>query len=398
MKKNSYPYPGSLIATIVLLGCFSSALAEDASVDALRDTENFGPTENLLFWKPREKLAGFRNIETLYPTRKIARGNKVYPLAVDSMDLSGVQYQVEGKTFDTQGFIEHNRVAGLLIIKDGHIVMEQYSLGNTEESRWISFSVSKSVVSMLLGAAVQDGYIRSLNDKVTDYVPLLKGTSYSDVTVRNVLQMASGTEWNEAYDDPESDVNTMPQGVLNLLQALGSKPRVAEPGVKFNYNTAETNLVGIIVRAAIGNNLSSYLSHKIWKPFGMESDATWMLHGAGQGETGGCCINATLRDYGRLGLFAMQEGVLADGTRVLPEGWMRESTTPSRGYDGYGYLWWLGKNDYAARGIFGQLIYINPDQNLVIATHSAWETAGSRAYYAHRGAFVSAVVAYLKNH
>ncbi|MDK1025473.1 MAG: serine hydrolase domain-containing protein, partial [Gammaproteobacteria bacterium] len=241
-------------------------------------------------------------------------------------------------------------------------------------------------------------FIKSLDDKVTDYVPLLKGTSYSDVTVRNVLQMASGTEWNEDYDDPESDVNTMPAGVLNLLQVLGSKPNVAEPGDKFNYNTAETNLAGIIVRAAIGNNLATYLSHKIWVPFGMESDAVWLLHGPGQGELGGCCINATLRDYGRLGLFAMQQGVLADGTRILPDGWMKESTTPSKGTDFYGYLWWLGKDAYAARGIFGQLIYVNPDQNLVIATHSAWDKAGSRAYYTHRGAFINAVVTYLENH
>jgi|TARA_Y100000310_G_scaffold281529_1_gene302041 CubicO group peptidase (beta-lactamase class C family) len=390
--------PKSLMA-IVLCSCYltvCNAVAEDASPSQARDMENFGPVTNLMFWKPREKLAGFRNIDKFYSTRKIERGNKVYPLPVELVDLSAVTYEVEGKRYSTDDFLKQNRVAGLLVIKNGRIVTERYQLGNTETTRWISFSVAKSVVSMLTGAAIQDGYIKSVDDLVTDYIPHLKGSSYADATIRDVLHMASGTEWNEDYADPKSDVNNMPGGILNLVKVLGSKPRVAAPGEKFNYNTAETNLMGAIVRAAIGNNLATYLTHKIWVPFGMESDATWLLHGPGQGETGGCCINATLRDYARIGLFAMQKGVLADGTRILPEGWMKESTTPSKGNEGYGYLWWLGRDYYAALGVFGQLIHINPDQNLVIAAHSAWNTAGSRAYYMHRTAFVAAVTAYLK--
>lgn len=372
-----------------------TANAADSSVEQMRDMENFGPAENLMFWSPRERLAGFRNIDKFYPVRKIERGDKVYPLAVELVDLSAVNYEVEGATFNIDDFMAHNNVAGLLVIKNDRIVTERYALGNTETSRWISFSVSKSVVSMLVGAAVQDGYIKSVDDKVTDYVPHLLGSTYAEVTIRDVLHMASGAEWNEDYADPNSDVNTMPRDALSLVKLLGTKPRVAAPGEKFNYNTAETHLVGAIVRAAIGNNLATYLSHKIWVPFGMESDATWMLHAPGQGEVGGCCINATLRDYGRIGLFAMQEGVLADGTRILPEGWMKDSTSPSKGYAGYGYLWWLNKDSYAARGVFGQLIYINGDQKLVIATHSAYATAGSRAYSAHRRAFLNAVAAYL---
>jgi CubicO group peptidase (beta-lactamase class C family) len=378
-------------------GCFIAlnAIAADSPVDQIRDMESFGPIQNLMFWSPRERLAGFRNIDKFYPVRTVERGDKVYPLAVELTDLSALTYEVEGKTFTTDDFMTHNRVAGLLVIKNDRIVTERYALGNTETSRWISFSVSKSVVSMLAGAAVQDGYIRSVDDKVTDYIPHLKGSSYTQATIRDVLHMASGTEWNEDYADPTSDVNTMPQDALSLFQVLGSKPRVAAPGEKFNYNTAETHLVGAIVRAATGNNLATYLAHKIWVPFGMESDATWMLHAPGQGEVGGCCINATLRDYGRIGLFAMRDGVLADGTRILPEGWMKESTSPSKGYAGYGYLWWLSENSYAARGVFGQLIHINPGQKLVIAMHSAWDTAGSRAYFLHRVGFVSAVEAYL---
>jgi CubicO group peptidase (beta-lactamase class C family) len=306
-----------------------------------------------------------------------------------------VNYEVEGKAFNLDDFMTHNRVVGLLVIKNNRIVTERYALGNTETSRWISFSVSKSIVSMLVGAAIQDGYIRSLDDKVTEYIPHLKDSSYAEASIRDILQMSSGTQWNEDYADPNSDVNNMPRDDLNILRFLGAKARVATPGEKFNYNTAETNLVGAIVRAAVGNNLSTYLTHKIWIPFGMESDASWMLYGPGSGEIGGCCMNAILRDYGRIGLFAMQEGILADGTRILPEGWMQESTSPSRGHAGYGYLWWLKQDSYAAQGVFGQLIHIDPAQKLVIAVHSAWPTAESRVNSIHSNAFVKAVTTYL---
>jgi CubicO group peptidase (beta-lactamase class C family) len=388
-----------LLAAVLLSGCFIAlnAGAADPSVHQMRDMENFGPPEKIMFWEPREKLAGFRNIERFYPIRKIERGDKVYPLSVERVDLTGVNYEVEGKTFNLDGFMKHNKVAGLLVIKNNRIVTERYALGNTETSRWISFSVSKSVVSMLVGAAIQDGYIKSLDDKVTDYIPHLKDSSYAEASIRDVLQMSSGTQWNEDYADPQSDVNNMPRDDLNILRFLGAKSRVATPGEKFNYNTAETNLVGAIVRAAIGNNLSTYLARKIWIPFGMESDASWMLYGPGSGEIGGCCMNAILRDYGRIGLFAMQEGILADGTRILPEGWMQESTSPARGYAGYGYLWWLKKGSYAAQGVFGQLIHIDPANKLVIAVHSAWPTAESRVNSAHSNAFVKAVTTHLSN-
>ena len=265
-------------------------------------------------------------------------------------------------------------------------------MGNTEDSLWVSYSMSKSATSMLLGAAIQDGYIASVDDMVTDYLPRLKGSSYDEVSLKDVLQMASGVEWDEDYADPNSDVATYPSGeVIELLRFLGNKERVAEPGDVFNYNTGETDLVGAIVRAAIGNNLASYIENKIWQPFGMESDANWATHGNG-GERGGCCMNATLRDYGRIGMFAMNGGVLADGTRVVPQGWMQESTTSSKGNAGYGYLWWLLEGPaFQAIGIYGQGIYINPETETVIAVLSAWTTATGREYSAHRAALYRAI-------
>jgi CubicO group peptidase (beta-lactamase class C family) len=204
--------------------------------------------------------------------------------------------------------------------------------------------------------------------------------------------MASGVEWSEDYSDPESDVSSVDWHTLMLLDQLSEKPRAAAPGEVFNYNTAETNLAGTLLRAAIGNNLSTYLSEKIWKPYGMESDASWNLSEEGGGAFGGCCINATLRDYGRIGMFAMENGQLADGTAVLPSGWMEESTTPSNGYDGYGYFWWLGDDGvYGASGIFGQGIRIDRDNNVVIAIHSVRDDASKDSDWAWQIALYQAL-------
>ncbi|MCH7670644.1 MAG: serine hydrolase [Proteobacteria bacterium] len=338
------------------------------------------------------QIVRFRNWASLYPTREIRAGSYQLELPRNEVDFSDLRYTVADQSFSIEDFMLHNHVGGLLVIKNGSIKLERYGLGNTEDSLWVSYSMSKSATSMLLGAAIQDGYIASVDDMVTDYLPRLKGSSYDEVSLKDVLQMASGVEWDEDYADPNSDVATYPSGeVIELLRFLGNKERVAEPGDVFNYNTGETDLVGAIVRAAIGNNLASYIENKIWQPFGMESDANWATHGNG-GERGGCCMNATLRDYGRIGMFAMNGGVLADGTRVVPQGWMQESTTSSKGNAGYGYLWWLLEGPaFQAIGIYGQGIYINPETETVIAVLSAWTTATGREYSAHRAALYRAI-------
>lgn len=330
-----------------------------------------------LFLPPELKVAGFRNMYRMTPSRLIEAGNSVLPLPENKRAIGAVRVEHRGSGMTVDEYFRNHNTAGLLVIQDGEILYERYGLGNTVESRWISFSVAKSVVSMLIGAAIQDGYIRSVDEKVVQYLPRLAGSSYADVSIRNLLQMASGVEWNEDYADPESDVASASYETLALYDFLRDKTRVAAPGERFNYNTAETNLAGTLLRAAIGNNLSTYLASKIWRPFGMGSDAYWQLTEPDGGEFGGCCISATLRDYGRLGLFALANGELQDGTQVLPETWMAESTAPSAGFDGYGYFWWLTPPEsYEASGVFGQGINVVPEKNLVIAVHSAWEHAG----------------------
>lgn len=377
-------------AWVLLLG--SAALADAPFIDPAEDTEHFGDPEQLLFWTPPQQVAGYRNMDKLGPVRWIRAGDKPLALPEKPADLDSLAIPHDGGTLTVAGYLERQSVAGLLVIKDGAIVYERYRLGNDRDSRWLSYSVAKSVVSMLVGAAIRDGYIASVDEKVTDYLPRMKGSAYDQARIRDILQMASGVAWDETYDDPQSDVNQANWNTLALYDYLGDKPRNGAPGTTFNYNTAETNLAGNLLRAAIGNNLATYLEEKIWRPFGMEADAAWTLTEPGGGEFGGCCLNATLRDYGRLGLFALNNGRLADGTPVLPKGWMTESTAPSEGAPYYGYLWWLREGGaFQASGIFGQGIYIDPLRNLVIALHSARPDASKAEDRALQAALFQAI-------
>lgn len=384
-----------LALTLLFVACRPAAppASQETESGAESAPQTWPSPASVLSWNDEEKLAGFPHYDRIFPTRRIEAGDDPYPLPENPRDVSGLRYEVEGESFGLEDFLTHNHVSGLLAIKDGEIALELYRQGNDRTTRWVSYSVAKSVVSLLIGAAIREGYIGSVDDPVTAYLPVLSGSSYEGVTIRNALQMASGVAWDEDYVDPDSDIGRSGGlGALDRLRYLASKPRVAAPGERFNYNTGETHLVGAVLRAAIGNNLSTYLSREIWRPFGMEADANWLLLESDGPEHGGCCISATLRDYGRIGLFALREGVLRDGTRVLPEGWMRESTTPSQGWEGYGYLWWLRDGGaYNAIGIFGQAIAIDPAEKLVIVTHSAWPQATGRELSQHRAAFFAAL-------
>lgn len=366
--------------TLWMMLALTSACAV-APVDApgnVPQTAAVPEASSILFLRGDDQIAAFRDQDAASGARLVPASTAPLALPAAAVQLDNPKVMIGEREWPLAELMEARRIASLLVIKDGAVAFERYRLGNTRNSRWISFSVAKSVVAMLIGAALEDGYIRSVDEKVTDYLPRLKGSAYDQATIRNLLQMASGVAWNEDYADPKSDVASIDYDTLKLYEQLRHKVRVAVPGERFNYNTAETNLAGTLLRAAIGNNLSTYLHQKIWQPFGMADDAYWQLTEPAGGEFGGCCINATLRDYGRLGLFALAQGKLKDGARVLPAGWMRESTTSSPAFDGYGYFWWLAADgSYQASGIFGQAIYINPAENVVIAVHSAWNEANN---------------------
>ncbi|MBD3728587.1 MAG: serine hydrolase [Sphingomonadales bacterium] len=362
-----------------------------------RDTRNLianmPKDTNVLFWSQAQRDAAFRAMDALpvlAKARTIEAGGKAYPLP------QGDPLAIDT---DIDAYMQHQRTAGIVIIHDGKVVLEKYGLGFDGEGKWTSFSVAKSLTSTMVGAAVKDGYIKSLDDDVTVYIKGLKGSAYEGVTVRQLLTMTSGVRWNEDYTDRNSDVarfnNAKPEDGLDVtVSYMRHLPREAEPGTKWVYKTGETNLIGILVEEASGKKLADYLAEKVWKPFGMEGDASWLLNSAGN-EISGCCLQARTRDFARFGLFILGGGV-AGGQQVLPDGWLAEATVkqadigvPGRGY---GFQWWTNDDgSFAAQGIFGQGIFIDPARKLVIATNGDWPTAQDQERAAEREAFYKAV-------
>ena len=345
--------------------------------------------ERLLLWSPQEKTVGFRSMQKIAPVHEVKRGAKVFPLPYASSELA---------VPETTSFLEKNDVAGLIVVRDGVIQLERYALGFDETSVWTSFSVAKSITSTLVGCAVADGRIKSVDDPVTNYLPALRKSAYEGVTVRQVLNMTSGVKWNEDYSDPESDVNRAHRATDKtlgspLLTYLAKLPHESPPGTKFVYKTAETDLAGEIVMAAVRKPLNQYLSEKIWSPFGMERTAWWMTRD--DREYGGCCLNMSLRDYARFGVFFLNGGIV-HGRPLLPPDWTKQALTPTAASNGgYGYQWWIDSANpqlYSARGIFGQSIRFDPAERLVIVILSAWPTPLDSARREAENEFQRAVV------
>jgi CubicO group peptidase (beta-lactamase class C family) len=335
--------------------------------------------------RPDVEVNTFAHSEKLFPVRVVKHGEKVHELAAARRGLKNVRFEAGGKTYDLFDYLALNRVAGLLVLKNGEIALEDYELGTGRETRWTSFSMAKSVVSTLIGTALADGGITRLDDLVTKYVPALKGGAYDGVTVRNVIQMASGVKWDETYTDPKSDrrkllevqLQQKPGAVMQFMNAL---PRAGAPGTIWNYNTGETFVVGAVLEGATKRPLAEYLSEKLWKPWGMEADAEWWLESPNGMAWGGSGLEARLRDFARVGLLVQEDGVI-NGKRVVPAGWFDEAGS-AKEIGGkraeYGYLWWtFPKSDAAnegafqARGIFGQHMYINRKEKVVIVVWSA---------------------------
>ena len=381
------------LATITL--SFSAQAATKAQIEAFVDRLKSGDLDaNVLLYPNADRRVAFAHTNAWMPTRALYPSASPYALETKIDDnLSSVTYTVDGETFTVADLLSREPLMGMAVVDGNTIKLEHYAADHGPESVWISFSVTKSFTSTLIGAAIKDGFIGSVDDKVEDYLPRLKGSDYGRVTLKNILQMSSGIAWNEDYTDPESDVSVAGtlQGVA-LTDYLSKLPQKHKPGTVFNYNTAESNLLGEVLRAAIGNSAADYMNAKIWQGFGMEHAANWLQSAPFAGETGGCCISASIRDYARLGIFVKNGGVDASGESILPENWMSDATAPSKGFEGYGYKWWLqGDGAFMAAGIFGQYIYIDPENDVVISVHSNAPAAVDTNYHAHVDAAMAAL-------
>ncbi len=337
------------------------------------------PSDSILFWSDERRSAAFRDMEDLFPGLEVAPASspRVLPRSSETLPTA-LQSSISEYMADTQA-------AGLMVLKDGKIVFEDYDLGFGPTGRWTSFSVAKSFTSTLLGAAIRDGAIASVDTPVIEIIPALSGTAYEGVTVGQIATMTSGVAWNEDYTDPDSDVAKMlavtpVAGESQAVTYARTLKREAPAGEKWVYKTLETNLLGLIVEQATGKSLAAYAAEKIVEPAGFEGGLFWMQDLTG-GNIGGCCLSLRLADYARMGQFALERG---EG--VVPEGWFATAGSPlvdfapqAPGF-GYGYQWWTypgGK--YGAQGIFGQAITIVPEEGLVVAVVSNWKTATSRA-------------------
>jgi len=390
------------LAKLAMMGvaCISLTACEQAQ-KVVADAAGLPTDENVLFWTQDQRDNAFRQMEVLTTTRTIEAGDNIREL--EAGKPLPKKLDSEAGAIDIDEYMADQRLAGLVVLQDGKIRLEEYRMDFGKDDRWTSFSVAKSLVSTLVGAAIKDGFIKSLDDPLTAYIPELKGSGYDGVTVEQLLTMTSGVKWNEDYEDKNSDVarfNTTKSkdGVDPVILYMKTLINEVEPGTRWQYNTGETNLIGVLVAKATGKSLSEYLSEKVWKPYGMAKDAVWILNDGGK-EIGGCCISATTRDFALFGQFAMNGGMI-DGNSVVPEGWYTKAGAKQADIGqpgaGYGYQWWtFDDGSFAAQGIFGQGIFVDPKRKLVIAGNGNWPRATPDDKKAGRDAFYRAVQSYL---
>lgn len=343
-----------------------------------------GIYHGITLFEPGKLAVNFRSADQRFRSKLVEAGDVVSAFSYNLQQLPR-EYIYAGETKSIAQFLLDTDTTGLVVTRGDQILYEEYFQGNTEGSRTIVWSTSKSVVSALLGIAIEDGYINDVSDPVTKYVPSLAVSGYNGVSIEDVLQMSSGINFNEDYFDASSDFNKMaPRSVglggplEDVLLTLESEH---EPGTVREYASSDTQVLGMVIREATGIDLASYTETRLWKPAGMESDAYWLTDSSGvESAFGG--FNATLRDLARFGNIYLHEGFW-NGKQIVPADWVRASVTADKAHLlpkgdslGYGYQWWVpwgNEGDFMAIGIYGQAIYVNPSLNIVIAKTSAYK-------------------------
>lgn len=401
-----------VLILLVQFGCVNSQVQNNACVKGeitdVRDLpENIsGETmgqklESLLFWSQEERERRFPIMHKIYPSTVVEAGDYVFELTKSENDITP-KWSDETTL---QSYINDNRIGGVIVVQNDEIKLEAYGEGIDQNSLWTSFSVAKSISSMLVGVALKQGDINSMDDKLGEYIPELVGYDYGDVTVRQLLTMTSGIDWSEDYEDANSDVAQMYQkecvgDEAHILTYMKELKQIHTPGEYWNYSTGETDLVGILIQKASGKSLAEYFSEHVWKVFGMQQCAFWLADECSNLNIGGSGLSASLRDFARLGLVMLQDGNI-NGQSIFADEWLKDATSLLYQIDadeggGYGYLWWKNTDgSYIAQGIFGQMIYINPEKNLVIAQSAAWQKAGSKELSQTRADFIEAVLSAL---
>lgn len=332
------------------------------------------------------RVENFRAMDKVMPFRPVARSGPVWEFGSDPRPLPQ-SYVFDGETRDLGAFLDRTFTSGLLVLRQGDVTHEEYRLGADESSRFTSWSMAKSVISALVGVAIDEGHIADIRDPIGAYVPALAGSAYGAVPIEDALTMSSGVAFDENYDDPFSDINmlfiramAMRTPVEEIIAALEAK---GPPGVANDYVSSDTMALGLLIEAATGVPVAEYLETRLWGPMGAESDAFWNTDRSGR-EFALCCLNATLRDYARFGRLYL-EGGAREGRPVVPADWVAASVNPTAAHlqpganpasgwtFGYGYKWWIPEDprgDFLAIGVWGQYIYVDPARETVIVKTS----------------------------
>lgn len=306
-----------------------------------------------------------------FPVRNIENGTTkfIFPIAETGKVPKGID--IKGKNEPFEKYLEDNKTVAFLIIQNDTIQYEKYFGKHNETSIVPSFSMAKSIISILIGCAIDDRLIQSVEEPITNYIPELKENGFDKVTIEHILQMTSGLDFNESYSNPFGDAATFYYGT-NLRKAINKMKLKTEPGKQFEYVSGNSQLLGFVLERALKNKtVTEYLEEKIWKPLEMEFDASWSLDRKKDGlEKTFCCVNARARDYAKIGKLYLNKGKW-NGKQIVSEDWVKQSTkidTTNGSAWYYQYQWWLPTKtgDFMAQGILGQYIYVHPEKNLII--------------------------------
>ena len=377
-NSNIFRLAAGLLAAVISSAC----LAQGVTIGGT-DAEGNANGFTALF--AGDRFENFRHMERFVPTSKMPPSSAPWDLGknANTLKYSG---DFRGKVTSLEDFIALSDTSAFLVIKDGKILFEDYRHGDSRESLHTSFSVAKSFTSALLGIALAEGKIDSLDDPVRKYLPELTSATFDGVTIKHVLQMSSGVQFNETYTDPNSDINLMTTKVppMTYVEYINTLGRAHEPGTFNHYASINTQLLGILLVRVAGETLTEYMNDRLWQPLGMEQPGLWVLDEQGiELSMGG--LAASARDYAKLGLLYLNDGMRGE-QRILPKGWAHESVTPTEAHllpgdnpqssnpSGYQYQWWTPRNwdgDFLARGIWGQNIYVHPGNRVVIVKLAA---------------------------
>src|SRR5699024_7843853 len=367
----------------------------------------------VVVWK-WEDIQRLRTVNSLFAEENIVHNFSHMDGAFLHAQLTAPQQQAaalinDPKTLpDLNAWVRERSLTSLVVLKDGKLAFEEYYQGTQAEDRRISWSIAKSYLSALMGVLVEEGAINSIDDPVTTYLPGLEGRAYDGASIRDVLQMASGVEINEDYLDPKSDINKMGRalalGGSMDDYAAGFRKRDREPGAEWKYVSIDTHVAGMVIRAATGKSVIELLDEKIMQPLRLEQNPYYLTGGYGVAFVLGG-LNMRTRDYARFGQMFLQKGEW-HGQQVVPEAWVLESTAPSsptkEGSIQYGYQWWVPadaeEGEYFARGIYGQYVYVNTANNVVIAMTAADRNFRDKEAHTQNLAMFREIVASLNEH